>query len=103
LAQPRLQASLGHLALEQREVAAARHQVHRAGVVDIRHAGGQERNPWQGFVLQYRGNQVVDDRAALSLESLHPIRPHQHIADAGMRVRVNDQHALAVAGGKRFG
>ena len=56
-----------------------------------------------GARLQDDGDEIVDEGAALALDGRQPVRRYQHGADAGVGIRVDDQHLLAVVGRQRLG
>ena len=95
--------ALRNLALEQRQMPAAQHQVDRARIVHVGNAGDDERAPVRGLRLQDEGDEIVDKGPALALDGRQPLRGDQHRADAGVRIGIDDQHPLGMMGGQRLG
>ena len=102
-AQARVQALLGDLALEQGELHVAGDQVDGARLVHVRDAADHEARPVHRHVVEDARHQQVDDGQTVRLQPVQVGRRQQHGADAGLRVRIDDQHVLAEHGRQRLG
>ena len=86
-AQAGMQALLGDLALEQRQLHVAGDQIDGARLVDVGDAADHEAGPIDRHVVEHARHQQVDYGQSVRLQAMQVGRRQQHAADAGLRVR----------------